>query len=302
MNFDRRIAFRLTGVLGCRLATPLFCATTALIAASHCGAASLFSVTPGNGRINEINPDTGELLNSFPTPLKHQSYGSGLAFTGTELFFAQFDLPNIWRLDARTGAVLGTFVAPTVGPFRAESGIDALAYGHTSFGPTLFALEYAARKMHLWNPTSGTPFLSYLLPMVNQPPAGFPGGGLDFNSVDGTLILSYHSQDTSLLRKIDPQTGQLVSTFNPPQNRRRVVFGIGMVGGRLFTSNDNSASIDERDAVTGSVIRSFPSPGGPAAALAGGPVPEPITARLAALGGSLVLFRPARRCRRLARL
>jgi hypothetical protein len=297
LMFFGRIAFRLASVRRSGRTMPLLCATATLIAASNCFAASLFSVTPGNRMINELNPNTGELLNSFPTPTLGQSDGSGLAFTGTELFFSKFDHPNIWRLDAKTGAVVSSFVAPSAIPPQAGSGIDALAYGQTSFGPTLFALEWAARRMHLWNPTSGAAFLSYPLPLVNQSPGGFlPKGGSDFNSVDGTLVLSYLSQDISLLRKIDPSTGQLLSTFSPPPVFGPRVSGIGLVAGRLFTS-DESALIEERDSVTGSVIRSFASPGGRAVALAGGPVPEPVTERLALLAASLLIIHSARHFR-----
>ena len=74
------------------------------------------------------------------------------------------------------------------------------------------------------------------------------------------------------------------------------MWGIGLVGSRLFTSYGRS-EIAERDLATGAVIKSIPSPGGEATALAGRPVPEPPNALLAALAATLVTCHSAPRRR-----
>ncbi|MDZ4656466.1 MAG: hypothetical protein SH868_02690 [Bythopirellula sp.] len=255
--------------------TPLYnvtrriCLLALLLAATsnHCFAASLYSVTRNPGRVNELDADTGVLLNSFPTPVVAQSGGgSGLAFSGTELFFSDISFPNIYRLNPHTGAVLGTFLRPA-------GSVDALAYGASSFGSTLFSLDYTANRFHLLNPLTGATFGSYAV--------GFDVvGGIDYNSFTGTLFAS----DTGgIIRQLNPDTGAILASFNTGTFQTAV----GLVGNRLFTAAQNGGTIVERNPITGLVLNSYLSPGGAVSALAGSEIPEPAGAgmSLAAIAG-----------------
>ena len=68
-------------------------------------------------------------------------------------------------------------------------------------------------------------------------------------------------------------------------------FGLAFIGERLFTSSPDVPVIVERDPVTGLVINSFPSPGGPASAITGTFVPEPDAAVLMCIAVALLRIR-----------
>jgi outer membrane protein assembly factor BamB len=240
---------------GCGYARAALLAIASVFALADCARAeSLFSVTASNSRINELNPNSGALLNSFAPPVAPQSGGgNGLAFSGSLLYYTTIETSTIYALNPGTGAVVSSFTRPA-GP------IDSLGYGTSRFGATLFTLDYTANRLDLVNPGTGAGFSSYQL--------GFDAiGGIDFNSVTGTL---YISDQGGVIRQINPDTGAILGSFSTGGFQG----GVGLVGGRLFTGSSNGL-IYERDPSTGVVIRSFTSPGGYASALAGSPVPEP---------------------------
>jgi hypothetical protein len=160
--------------------------------------------------------------------------------------------------------VLGSFVRPAT-----AGGIDALGYGSTGFGQTLFALDYTANRLYLLNPLSGAQFTSFLL--------GFDAiGGIDFNHVTQRVFVS----DTNgTIRQLDPNTAAVLSTMTITPFQ----YGIGIVGNRLYTTN--STSIYERNSTTGAIINTFPVTYQLVGALAGGPpVPEPQTVVMLVIG------------------
>ena len=242
---------------------------------AHAAPTSLYAITGSS--IRELNPDTGATLGSFAAPVLPQSGGgSGLAFSGSELFYSSIDNPTIFRLNPTNGAVLGSFARPA-----AATGIDALGYGPTNFGQTLFALDYTSNALYLLNPLTGAQYTNFALSFDAI-------GGIDFNHVTQRIFVS----DTNgTIRQLNPNTAAVLSTItiNPFQ------YGLGIIGNRLFTTNGNS--IYERDPNTGAVIATFPNPGtGLIGGLAGGPaVPEPESVMLAAIGA--VIFS----CRRMSR-
>ena len=253
-------------------------ATCALLLSgvAHAATTSLYAIS-GNS-ILELNPNTGATLGSFVPPVPPQgSGGSGLAFSGTELFYASIDNPSIYRLNSTNGTVLGSFARPAA----ATSGIDALGYGTTNFGQTLFALDYTANRLYLLNPLTGAQYANILL--------GFDAvGGIDFNHVTQTLFVS----DTNgNIRQLNPNTAAVLSTLpvTPFQ------YGIGIVGNRLFTAN--ITKIYERNLTTGAILNTFPANYSTIGGLAGGPpVPEPQSFVLLLAGTTAFLGRRTWRC------
>src|SRR5262249_6891821 len=141
------------------------------------GAASLFSYTYTNNQINELDADTGALLNSYPAPLRPDLFGvAGLGMSQTALYFTSGspltsgETPDIYILNPANGAVLGTFPRP------AGAAIDGLAFGISRFGPTLFAEDYVSNTIYLFNPATGATYSSYVTLFDAV-------GGIDFNSV-----------------------------------------------------------------------------------------------------------------------
>ena len=230
-----------------------------LASTSH---ANLYSVTTGG--INVINPNTGALLNSFAAPVTPQTAGgSGLAFSGTTLYYSTITSPSIYVINPASGAVSTSFLAPL-------TGIDALGYGTSSFGNTLFALDYTGNRLYWLNPIGGVAFKSVTLSFDAV-------GGIDFNTARGTL---YVSDGTGVIRELNPDDASILNSFTTGTFQT----GLGFVGGRMFTSSQNGTLIEERNPLTGLVVGSFLSPGGSAGALAGTPVPEPSAFSLLAFG------------------
>jgi len=231
--------------------------------------AVIFSVTYPNNRINTQNADTGVVTNFFTPPAPAQGGGGvGLAASTTELFYSTIDNVNIYRLNPTTGAVLGFFARPAA----ATSGIDALGFGASSFGPALFAQDYTANTMYLLNPTTGVVFTSYAIPYDAL-------GGIDFDNTTNQL---WTSDSAGVIRATNPNTGATISSFPTGV----VQHGIGLVDGRLFTVAGGAATIVERNKTTGATINSFATPNNLAAgALAGIPAPSAVAL--------LSLFAPA---------
>lgn len=254
--------------------------TGAILAAtliqSYASGASLFSVTGGNRRINEINADTGDLINSFAAPIQPQEGGgSGLAHSGSALYFSDITTPTIYRIDPATGAVLGTFAHPQGG------AIDALGFGATSYGATLFTLNYNDNRVSLLNPTTGALLATYVVrnDLI---------GGMDFHAGRNSLFVS---GTNNTVYELNPTSGALLGSFLLGNSNGSFQVGVGIVEGRLFTAPQNIATISERNPTTGALINSFASPGGAVSALAGAYVPEPSSCMLAAIVSIATLAR-----------
>lgn len=264
--------------------------TAAIIAAafiqSHAQAASLFTVTAGNGQINEIDADTGTLIRSFATPIAPQSGGgSGLAHSGSALYFSDISTMTLYRLDPNTGAVLGTFTHPLEASVPRGLAIDALGFGVTSYGPTLFTLNYAINRVSLLNPLTGSLFSSYASTLDLL-------GGMDFHAGRNSLFVSGNN---NMVFELEPSTGTLLNSFSAGIPSSSFQVGVGIVGGRLFTASQSQQEISERDPTTGAILNSIASPGGPVSALAGAYVPEPSSASLVVIGAFAAMAFSSRR-------
>jgi DNA-binding beta-propeller fold protein YncE len=249
MNPKTRI--RVTALLCLALLAPCQC----------CAAASLFGTVTGQKLIREFDADTGAVLNSFPFPpgIGFNSVGGdGLAFGGGDLFFASIDLSQkVHRLDPATGAMRGTIVPP-IGIF------DALGYGQTSLGPTLFVNSVGFGRIYLLDPLTGAQ-KTFLTPTFS------PNGGMDFSPTRGTLFVS---ASNGRVYEIEPTTGAVISSFATDGR----AFGIAFVGARMFVSESTPTRVTERDPATGAILHVVTTAG--IGGLAGREVPEPTTGLL----------------------
>jgi outer membrane protein assembly factor BamB len=244
--------------------TALFC--LALLAPwRSCAAASLFGTVAGQKLIREFDADSGTLLNSFPFPpgIGFNSVGGdGLAYGGGDLFFASIDLTQkVHRLDPTTGAVRGTIVPP-VGIF------DALGYGQTTFGPTLFVNSVGFGRIYLLDPLTGAQRM-FISPTIS------PNGGMDFSPTRGTLFVS---GSNGRVYEIEPTTGAVISSFATDGRP----YGIAFVGSRMFVSESTPTRVTERDPATGAILHVVTTAG--IGGLAGREVPEPTTGLLILAG------------------
>jgi hypothetical protein len=203
------------------------------------GSQRLFAT--GSNMIYEINPDNGQIINSFPSPVATSEGPTGLALSGEYLFFTDaFSDYSIYVLDPQNGSLITSFPAPS-------TSSDGLAF----IDPYLYVNDYNYGYIYVVDPLDGG------LKNTLYPPV-YIGGGLDGGN--NRLFVSDFNYN---IFELNPANGTLVNSFTT----NNLVNGIGFTGERLFTSFPG-AGIDEYDPDTGIFIKSISPTGYPA--LAGG--------------------------------
>ena len=150
-------------------------------------------------KLNAFDPSSGETLRSIDVPAH-----AGTAFDGQHLF--QIAEDRIQKIDPETGRVLATIPSPGGGR---DSGL-AWAEG------TLWVGQYRDRKIHQIDPETGA-----ILRTIEC--SRFVTG---VTWVDGELWHGTWEGDESDLRRIDPQTGEVLEQARYAGRCRRV--GLGM--------------------------------------------------------------------------
>jgi sugar lactone lactonase YvrE len=192
----------------------------------------LFIVDGLNSTINEIEPITGVVLNSIPTPEPTSAGPDGLAFDGNSLFFVNgFGSNMIYELDPVTGDVRNSFPAPNGG------GLDALA--HSGF--SLFGLSFNNNTVFEMDPATGEVLNSFV-------PAVQLVGGISFGGSRGTLFVTENFQT---IHELDPFSGAVLRTFFGPgpdilglgySDNFQVLFA-GGADGRVYLLNPENGRI-----------------------------------------------------------
>ncbi|HEX5960782.1 MAG TPA: DUF5074 domain-containing protein [Rhodanobacteraceae bacterium] len=166
-------------------------------------------------RLDAIDPEDGKRLCSIDVAAH-----AGTAFDGTHLF--QIAEDRIQKIDPQTGRVLATIPAP------GEGGNSGLAWAEG----TLWVGEYRARKIHQIDPATGT-----VLRTIET--RRFVTG---VTWADGELWHGTWENDESDLRRIDPETGDVLEQLDMPE-------GMGVSGmesdgrGRLLCGGGNSGKV-----------------------------------------------------------
>jgi hypothetical protein len=187
----------------------------------------------GYNMIYEINPDNGQIMNSFPTPIFTSDYSTGLAFSGEQLFFTNPESsPNIFVLNPQNGNIITYYSSQS-------NNCNGLAY----IDPYLYVLDTYNNVIRVLNPTNGNP-VNIIYPSV------YIYGGLDGQA--DRLFAS----DSYMVYELDPQNGTLVNSFYTNNG----AYGIGFTGERLFVSASWSG-IDEYDPNTGNYISTISTTG-----------------------------------------
>lgn len=246
----------------------IFC--LALVFASQASAAGkLFRTSEVASTIEELNPNTGALLNSFSTPIPISDGCSGLAFAYNRLFFQNCG-SDIFELDPATGAVINSFPSPS-------GSIDGLGFS----GAELYLLKYSEKTapqtagpssygkgltpgaapspvnaaIYVLNPNTGAVI------RVLNPGMGLVGG-LTYAGGRNTLFAS--DVDTFTIYELNPLTGAVLNSFGMPlddQNTPVEIYGLGYSFARktLFLGdNVGLATIFEVNPDTGAVLHTLP--------------------------------------------
>jgi glutamine cyclotransferase len=141
-------------------------------------------------KLNAFDPDGGQALRSIDVAAH-----AGTAFDGEYLF--QIAEDRIQKIDPKTGEVLATIPAPGGG---GDSGL-AWAEG------TLWVGQYRDRKIHQIDPTTGA-----ILRTIEC--SRFVTG---VTWIDGELWHATSEGEQSDLRRVDPQTGDVLEKLEMPR-------------------------------------------------------------------------------------
>ncbi|NYH25476.1 Vgb family protein [Paraburkholderia bryophila] len=166
--------------------------------------------------LTSLDPSSGETLHSIDVAAH-----AGTAFDGQHLF--QIAADRIQKIDPQTGQVLGTIPAP--GGAGADSGL-AWAEG------SLWVGQYRDRKIHQIDPQTGA-----ILRTIES--NRFVTG---VTWVEGDLWHATWEDDASELRRIDPNTGDVLESLELPT-------GVGVSGlesdgaDRFFCGGGNSGKV-----------------------------------------------------------
>ena len=163
-------------------------------------------------RLHTFDPESGNMLRSLDV-----AGHAGTAFDGEHLF--QIAENRIQKIDPKTGRVLSTIPAPGGG---GDSGL-AWAEG------TLWVGQYRERRIHQIDPGTGA-----ILRTIDS--NRFVTG---VTWVDGELWHGTWEVDESDLRRIDPQTGEVLERVEMP--RGVVVSGLESNGNDQFFCGGETA-------------------------------------------------------------
>lgn len=162
-------------------------------------------------KLNALDPKTGDKVRAIDVAAH-----AGTAFDGRYLF--QLSGEYIRKIDPKTGGVLATIPAPSGG----GSGL-AWAEG------TLWVGQYRNRKIHQVDPNTGT-----ILRTIES--NRFVTG---VTWIDGDLWHATLEEGESELRRIDPQTSEVLESLQMPPGTR--VSGLESDGGNRFYCGGESA-------------------------------------------------------------
>lgn len=155
-------------------------------------------------KLNALDPKTGAKGRAIDVPAE-----AGTAFDGRHLF--QLSGDSIRKIDPNTGRVLATIPAP-------EGGGSGLAWAEGS----LWLGQYRNRKIHQIDPNTGA-----VLRTIES--NRFVTG---VTWIDGELWHATLQDGASDLRRVDPQTGEVLESLEMPPGAS--VSGLESDGGDQF--------------------------------------------------------------------
>ncbi len=260
-------------------------------------AGRLFATTPGpDNLILELDPITGDILNTIASPAQHSL--DGLAFDGTSLWFIGATPNTLYQINPDNGEIVKTFELPPVldDPDSIDSGIrSGLAYLNGELYITNSDLQ--VQDIEVFDPVLGEVVRVLDIDGAN------PGSRRFFNTGLAALtdpdLLVFNTALTQELYFVDPITGVIVDTFHHNQYG---VLGIAIIDNEMYLGSDQEGHdfdgvedihVYSRDGVQLRTFNLLETNG--ISSLAGGnSVPEPGSIALVTLG-ALALWHRRRR-------
>ncbi|MGD9805577.1 MAG: PQQ-binding-like beta-propeller repeat protein [Hyphomicrobiaceae bacterium] len=168
-----------------------------------------------DNRLNALDPESGEIVRSIDVPAH-----AGTAFDGQYLF--QIAEDRIQKINPKTGHVLSTIPAPGGG------GDSGLAWAEGS----LWVGQHRGRKIHQIDPETGA--------ILRTIESNRVVTGVTW--IDGELWHGTWEGDESDVRRIDPQTGEVLQRLEMPSGMG--VSGLESDGGdRFFCGGGSSGKV-----------------------------------------------------------
>jgi glutamine cyclotransferase len=166
-------------------------------------------------RLNSFDPESGKTLRALDI-----AGDAGTAFDGKHLF--QIAERRIHKIDPKTGRLLASIPAP------GDGGDSGLAWAEGS----LWVGQYRERKIHQIDPETGA--------ILRTLSANRFVTGITW--VDGEMWHGTWEGEESDLRRIDPQSGEVLERIEMPQGVG--VSGLESDGGdRFFCGGGNSGKV-----------------------------------------------------------
>ena len=231
------------------------------------GTGRLFMVNGGwdegpASEILELDPDTGAVLSTIPTPIATDGGGDGLAYGNGRMFFTTIDTNTIYEIDPSDGGVINSFTVPGT-----YDGIDALGFD----GQKLYALEYGEEPtIHVLDPDTGASVTTL------SPTVYLIGGGTFAGTRNSLFFTGDDESGFSVIFEICATTGAVMNSFAPPAEVY-LLYGLGFSSSRntLFLGAYEDNMIYELDPDDGTIINSFSGPEGAAISALAADEPRP---------------------------
>ncbi len=191
------------------------------------------------GTIDELNPTTGAVINSFAAPAPLSGSGpQGLALGPTSLFYIDKGSSGphtLWQLNPNTGAVIDSHVVDASAPVL----IDGAGY----LNGKVYLQAYD--QILVWDPVADQ--LDTTLTVSASIIGGLTGAG--------DLGLLFAGGATGTIYGINPSTGAIVRTLTPAIPG---TYGLAYVNDELVAANtSSSATAYLINPTTGAVLTSF---------------------------------------------
>lgn len=193
----------------------------------------LFAINSSFNTIDELQPVTGTVLNSIPTPEFVSGGPDGLAYDGQYLYFINgFGTNQLYRINPATGEVVSSINLTGLGNF------DAL--GHS--GSLLYALDYGSSRILEIDFDAGT-VDRIIIPGLSMI------GGLTFGGSRGTVFVT---NSPYAVFEIDLETGVLINSFDLGV----YVYGLGYSDelGILFSADVSNGILRAHNPDTGELL------------------------------------------------
>jgi glutamine cyclotransferase len=174
-----------------------------------------------------------KVIRSFPNP-QGANYASGLAYQNGQLWASSAFNSIIYRIDAWSGATLGSFNGPS-----------ANMRGLTHDGGYLWGAVWNPRTVHALDPITGAQISSFPAPFASGNPVGL--------AYDGTNLLV--SDEANSIHFITT-TGSLVRTLPLPTSDPR---DLGWDGRFVYVGYQTGNLIRRHDPNTGNVLLTIPA-------------------------------------------